>query len=167
MAARVVLGKGVGRAAGHALVVQPVQVQRVGAGHAGVLAGATAGAAALVARLAGLRGRLVVLGAQTLDAQTVLEHKVRGTGGTGQRPRALARLAVVVALLAPEGRLVVALRTLGVALTARQLPALGALDALIPAGSTARVTAQVALFAVAAVAVVPVSVRGGEESRDP
>lgn len=78
-----VVGMRVDWATSHALVVQPVQVQRIRARHAGILAGAAAGATALVARLAGLRGRLVVLRAEALDAQSVLEHEVGGTGGAG------------------------------------------------------------------------------------
>lgn len=109
-----------------------------------------------MARLAGLGGRVVVLAAEALDAQALVQHKVGGAGGAGQRSGALARLAVVVALLAAVRCLVVALGTLWVALAAGQLPPLGTLDALVAARPATGVTAQVALFATASVAVVPV-----------
>lgn len=56
-----VVGMRIGRTTRHALVVEAVQVQRIRTRHARVLSRATARPAALVARLAGLRGRLVVL----------------------------------------------------------------------------------------------------------
>lgn len=160
-----VVGVCIGRATRHALVVQPVQVQGIGAGDAGILTRTAAGAATLVARLAGLLRRLVVLGAQALDAQAVLEHKVRGARVAGQRSGALTGLAVMVALLAAVGRLVVALGTLGMAFAARQLPTLGTLHTLIATRTAARVAAQVALFAISSVAVVAVVVVTGRRRR--
>ena len=58
--------------------------------------------------------------------------------------------------MAPELGLEEALRTLRVALATGQLPTFRTLDALVPAGSTARVAAQVALGAGSPVAVVTV-----------
>lgn len=59
----------------------------------------------------------------------------------GQGTGALTGLAIMVALLTAVGRLVVALRALGMTLTACQLPALGTLDTLIAPRTAARVTA--------------------------
>lgn len=131
----------VGWTARHTLVVQSVQMQRIRACHAGILARATARPTALVARLARLLGRLVVLRAEALNAQAVLEHKVSWTRVAGQGTGTLTGLAVVVALLTAVGRLVVALRALGMTLAACQLPTLGTLDTLIAPRTAARVTA--------------------------
>lgn len=84
--ARLVLGHGgTGRTARHTLVVEAVQVQRVRARHARVLAGAAARAARLVARPALQRRPIVKLAAQALHAEAALEHKVGGTRGAGER----------------------------------------------------------------------------------
>lgn len=80
-------------------------------------------------------------------------------GGAGERTCTFARLAVVVTLLTPIRRLVVALRALGMTLAAGQLPPLGTLDTLVSARPATGMTTQVALFAIASVAVVPVGVR--------
>lgn len=64
-------------AARHALRVLPVQVQRERARGTAGRARAGARAARRVARLAELRGRVVVLGPGALRAQAVLEHEVR------------------------------------------------------------------------------------------
>lgn len=66
----------------------------------------------------------------------------------------------MVTLLAAVGRLVITLRTLRMALTACQLPALGTLDTLVATRPATGVTAQVALFAITSVAVVPVVAQG-------
>ena len=85
MAAALVLGRGIAGAARHTLVVQPVQVQRERTGHARVLTRAATRPAALVARLAGLRRRVVKLRSQTLHAEAAVQHKVRRAGRAGQR----------------------------------------------------------------------------------
>lgn len=69
---------GVFGAAGHALVVEGVEVQRVGAGGTAVGAGAAARPARAVARLAQLGGRVVVLGVEALDAEAAVQHVVGG-----------------------------------------------------------------------------------------
>lgn len=61
MAAALIVGRCVRRAARHTLMVEAVEVQREGAGEAGELAGAAARPARLVTRFARLRRRIVVL----------------------------------------------------------------------------------------------------------
>lgn len=86
VAARLVLRRRrIGGTARHALVVEAVEVQRIGARDARVLAGAGARAARLVARVAAQRRPVVELAAQALHAQAALQHEVRRTGGAGER----------------------------------------------------------------------------------
>lgn len=65
----------------------------------------------------------------------------------------------MVTLLAAVGRLVISFRTLWMTLAACQLPALGTLHTLVATRPATGVTAQVALFAITPVAVVPVVAR--------
>lgn len=82
-------------AARHALRVLPVQVQREHARRAAERAGAGARAARPVARLAQLRGRVVVLRARALGAQAVLEHEVRRARRALQRAFTCKRIRLV------------------------------------------------------------------------
>jgi hypothetical protein len=66
-------------AARHALVVEGVQVEGVGARRTAERPGPAAGAAGRVTRPTHLRGRVVVLRAQTLHAHASVQHAVRWT----------------------------------------------------------------------------------------
>lgn len=72
----------------------------------------------------------------------------------------IARLAVMVTLLASKVRFVKALGALGMAFAGGQLPSSRALDALVAPRSAAGVTAEIALGANATIAVVSIMIYG-------
>lgn len=78
--ATVIIRMCVDRATRHTLIIQSIQMQGVRASYAGILTGSAASPTTLVACFARLGGWFVVLRAQALNAQTLLQHKVSGTG---------------------------------------------------------------------------------------
>lgn len=150
----------VARAAGHALIVQFVEMQGGRASGAAEFPGPGAPSTIRVAVLAEPRQGIVVLRSETFLAQAVLQHRVGGTRGALLRPLAFARATVMVTLLAAEVGLEESFGTLRVTLARRQLPTTGTGHALIPSGPGTRFARQIAFRALAPIAVIPLGARG-------